>query len=74
MQEKTLCIYCGSKNVRRYVYGLIRPLDKNEEINDHQSADEDRDLTIVGGCMVSDESPAYRCDDCGKDFGKFERK
>jgi len=26
---------------------------------------------VLAGCIVREDSPAFHCDSCGKDFGKY---
>lgn len=60
------CPKCGSRNIRRYAYGLLAP----------QTAEQRKEFDgkyVAGGCCVGEDDPAFNCNDCGADFG-FERK
>ncbi|MEK9173253.1 MAG: hypothetical protein AAB594_01615 [Patescibacteria group bacterium] len=63
-QNKVLCPFCKSDKVRKFEYGLIDFKNK-EEIKEFEK------LYVIGGCVVSGDSPEYRCDGCDKDFGKW---
>ena len=50
------CPVCGASDARRIVYGLPAP----ELFDDPEVA--------LGGCLVSDDAPRFRCRACGSDF------
>ena len=56
------CPHCGGK-VLRIAYGDPGP-EMLEAAN--------RGEIILGGCLISDESPDYACPDCGQTFRKVE--
>jgi len=67
MESKELkkCPHCYSTNIAKILYGLpafSEELDK--ELKTGKIA--------LGGCMVSDDSPRYKCNDCQKKFGEKE--
>ena len=57
---KVPCPECGSHRHVPIAYGYPSPeLFEKERTG----------CVILGGCVVGDESPAYRCKDCGAEFG-----
>jgi transposase-like protein len=57
------CPFCNSENVAEILYGLpvgSKQLDKELESK----------KMVLGGCMISDDSPLYKCNDCQKKFGE----
>ena len=59
------CSKCGSTDIGKYLYGLIRPNDKlDEKINKGEIR--------LGGCMISRDSPNHHCNKCGVDL--YEKK
>ena len=57
------CPSCASHNIARYLYGMPVMDDKLEqEIEDNK--------VILADCCVTEDEPAYHCNDCGKDFGR----
>ena len=65
MTKQVTCPKCGSKKKTRILYGL--PSREGFEAAD-------RGEVVLGGCCVSDESPVWECDDCGKQFGKDDSR
>lgn len=63
--EGEICPKCGSTNVTRFVYGYVDLSDStlNAELKSGKM--------ILGGCMVSDDSPEYTCNDCQYTWGHF---
>ena len=60
MQEKDLplCKTCGTK-LRKIIYGLVAgPLDRN--------------VYVIGGCLMGDEMPEFACPKCDADGYNFE--
>ena len=57
------CSHCGSSHLSRYLYGLI-VMDK--ELKEKESKGE----IVLGGCVVGDDSPQFRCMNCGVDLIK----
>ena len=63
---KISCPVCKSEDVAEIVYGevafndkaLIAALEKGE--------------IHLGGCCIFNDSPAYHCNKCGKEFGKYD--
>ena len=60
------CPRCGSTYVGRYIYGYIKPPAEGTEAYEMRK----KGLIIAGGCCVSDDSPEFRCNDCGIIWGK----
>jgi DNA-directed RNA polymerase subunit RPC12/RpoP len=59
--EEIACPSCTTPNPLEILYGLPS--------NEMQLA-ESGGAIALGGCIVGDESPAYRCRDCGHEFGE----
>lgn len=62
-KPKIICPSCNSKNVAKYLYGMpafSKKLEKELE----------QGKIKLGGCCISDESPQFHCNDCGKEWGK----
>lgn len=49
-EKKPNCPYCGSDDVYEIVYGPCFELKKGQ---------------VSGGCIVTDNSPRWRCLECG---------
>lgn len=62
--EQIVCPACSSNKVRPYLYGLVK--FKTEE--DFEKA---KERSVIAGCIVGEDSPAYKCDNCGNDFGNY---
>ena len=59
------CPKCGSESVAEILYGLIIPDDElNEELNSGK--------TVLGGCCIDEDSPAWYCNKCKYEWGKAE--
>jgi len=52
------CSKCDSSNIGKYLYGLVHPDEKME-------VKIDKGEIILGGCMISEDSPKYHCLKCG---------
>lgn len=64
-KEKPNCPKCGSKNIAYIVYGEVC-FDK--ELNEAL----DKGEIYLGGCIISKDSPAYHCNDCGNEYGEYK--
>lgn len=56
------CPKCGGKSIAKYLYGL-------PHFNDKLEKELELGKIVLGGCMVTDFDPKYKCNDCKKDFG-----
>jgi len=56
------CTKCGSTNTAEYLYGLPK-------FDDNLQKELDEKKIVLGGCMVSDFDPKYKCNNCNADFG-----
>lgn len=64
------CPKCKSTNVRTIIYGLV---DMNGA--DSVLSDDIKGGRIgLGGCVVSDDSPEFYCNDCSYQWGSFLHK
>ena len=64
MNKTIKCPYCKSENVARYSYGMPA---FDEELEEKLA----KDAVVLGGCCIEPNSPAYKCNECGKDFGDY---
>ena len=68
IQKQFICPSCNSKNVARFLYGI-------QEFSGKLIKEKEEGKIILAGCHISDDSPKYHCNDCGKEWGKlFEKK
>ena len=65
IDEKPTCPFCESNKIRDFVYGLIR-FKSDEDMKKF------REAHIVAGCLTAEDSPAFHCDDCNKNFGNYD--
>ena len=56
------CPQCKSKDVGTYIYGLYVP-------NPEDSVEVASGRKILGGCGIYENSPKYRCNSCGYQWG-----
>lgn len=62
---KITCPYCGSKHIGEYLYGLpIFSASLEKKVNEGK--------IILGGCIITEDSPKYWCHDCEKNFGIYK--
>lgn len=59
--KKTICPYCGSDHIAEIIYG---EMVFDQELEDALAKKE----IILGGCCIYPDSPAFHCNDCGKEF------
>ena len=64
-EERPICPYCKSKNTAIIMYGEINVSEKLEKAMENGEV-------IMGGCILSDDSPAFYCNDCEESFGKYD--
>ena len=68
MTERT-CPNCNGTNVAEIMYGL--PTQKfMEELDKEKNKGKYR----LGGCCISNDDPAFSCNDCGNLFGNREEE
>lgn len=65
--KKIVCPHCGSENIADIVYGEVVFDDELEEALK-------KGEIFLGGCCIYPDSPALHCNDCGKEFGKYDTK
>ncbi len=58
-KKKIKCPYCNSTNVAKILYGL--PVFSKNLAKELENG-----KTFLGGCVISEDSPRYRCNDCLK--------
>ena len=63
MADDFVCTNCGSKNTIRIVYGY--PSQETLEIAKNGKV-------VLGGCIISDNDPAWHCNDCSNNWGRRE--
>jgi rubredoxin len=59
--EDIACPSCTATNPLEILYGL--PSDEMQRAEFEGSI-------ALGGCIIRDDNPAYRCRDCGHEFGE----
>ena len=52
------CPKCGSKRIARIQWGM-------PNFRDELKRELDEGTVVLGGCVVSDRDPSWRCLDCG---------
>jgi predicted RNA-binding Zn-ribbon protein involved in translation (DUF1610 family) len=55
------CPKCGKKKIAEYLYGMPAYTESMQK-------DIDAGKIILGGCMVSDDNPQYKCQACGYEW------
>ena len=68
MTEKT-CPNCNGTNVAEIMYGL-----PSQEFMEELDKEENKGKYCLGGCCVSNNDPAFSCNDCGNLFGSREEE
>ena len=58
------CPECEGTNIAKIVYGY-----PSSEFLDELKKDENKGKYELGGCCISDDDPAFSCNDCGFRFG-----
>ena len=66
MTEK-ICPECNGTNVTEIMYGYL-----SSQFLDEMKKDENKGKYQLGGCCISNDDPAFSCDDCGFQFGNRE--
>ena len=65
--ENNKCVFCGSERCAEILYGRI---GETEQLREDLATGK----VVLGGCMVYDGMPCWRCLDCGKEWGPITRK
>ena len=65
--EKESCPNCKGTNVAEIMYGY-----PSSKILDDLKKDENKGKYQLGGCCISNDDPAFSCNDCGFLFGNRE--
>ena len=68
MTEKT-CPSCNGTNVAEIMYGY-----PSSQFLDEMKKDENKGKFQLGGCCISNDDPAFSCNDCGNLFGNREEE
>jgi len=58
------CPDCKGTNVAEIMYGL-----PSQKFMEELDKDENKDKYQLGGCCISDDDPAFSCNECGYMFG-----
>ena len=62
------CPKCQSKNIGEFFYGDFDPWLEEDSVT---LAKIKEGVLIPGGCVINDNSPKYRCNDCDFCWGKI---
>ena len=54
-EKPYICPFCGGEEFDNYVYGLMDNFKTKDNV-------------IFGGCIVTEDSPDYRCKNCRQTF------
>ena len=68
MTKKT-CPNCNGTNVAEIMYGY-----PSSQFLDEMKKDENKGKFQLGGCCISNDDPAFSCNDCGNLFGNREEE
>ena len=68
MTEKT-CPSCNGTNIAEIMYGY-----PSSQFLDEMKKDENKGKFQLGGCCISNDDPAFSCNDCGNLFGNREEE
>ena len=63
------CPNCKGTNVAEIMYGY-----PSSEFLDELKKDENKGKYQLGGCCISNDDPAFSCNDCGYLFGNREEE
>ena len=66
-QSYDKCPKCQSKNIGEFFYGDFDPWVEEDSVT---LAKIEEGVLIPGGCVIGDDSPKYRCNDCDFCWGK----
>ena len=64
MMKPDVCPKCGSKNIVHIQYGLVNP-------DEMLIGDIFEGRTVLGGCMITPDSPAWACVACRHRWGEM---
>ena len=68
MTEKK-CPSCEGTNIAEIMYGY-----PSSEFLDELKKEENKGKYQLGGCCISNDDPAFSCNDCGFQFGNREEE
>ena len=68
MTERT-CPNCNGTNVAEIMYGL-----PTQEFMEELDKEKNKGKYRLGGCCISNDDPAFSCNDCGCLFGHREEE
>ena len=67
-----VCDRCGSEEITEISYGLPGWIIVDEPIDPRIQSLIDENLIVLGGCVISEDSPKYFCRKCKNKFGKAD--
>jgi hypothetical protein len=68
LTERT-CPNCNETNVAEIMYGL-----PTQEFMEELDKEKNKGKYRLGGCCISNDDPAFSCNDCGNLFGNREEE
>ena len=69
VEMKKICPNCEGTNVAEIMYGL-----PTQEFMEELDKEQNKDKYQLGGCCISEDDPAFSCNDCGNLFGNREEE
>ena len=64
-KKKRKCPACGSESIAEIMYGMpMFTPELEEELRAGRLS--------LGGCCISDDSPRWECNECGKQWGSMD--
>ena len=66
-----ICEKCGSDEITEISYGLPGWLTIDEPVDPRIEKLLEERRIVLGGCVISDNSPRYYCRKCKNKFGEF---
>ena len=63
VEMKKICPNCKGTNIGEWVFGL-----PSHEFMEEFQKKENKEKYHLGGCYVSNDDPAFHCNDCEEDF------
>jgi len=67
-----VCNKCGSEEITEISYGLPGWIIVDEPIDPRIQSLIDESRIVLGGCVISEDSPKYFCRKCKNKFGKVD--